>query len=417
MVTAEYGGARVTQKIDIVAALCWSAAVVTVQPWSGGDDGLSLYKGVTLAALLFIALTRVPRLPMWVAWPGIGALALYVGASVVTSLLQPAFLSPLTRVGRLLLGCLLFLFLLLDGQRSRWTLLTGYLVGHAAIGLVTLLGAVVSPSLAFRTSFDDSLNGEGARLGGVFLPLTPPRVGEVGAVISGVAIFMLFHRVCSRRLCAPLALLGLGLVVGSRTRTAAVILALSLLVSFVATREVPGGRRGLYTAFGTLAASVPFIPLLLEWSMRGQDLRTLTTLTGRTVTWEYVLSEHVGVPQLMFGHGLGTKTILMRRSDGSFGLSAIDNGYLTLYWEAGLVGLLLILFVILRIWLTARTFSDPIFRGIAILLICYVTFASVAETGVGDFSSMTIHMLTAAGLVTRLRPCSSGADGGAAAAR
>jgi O-antigen ligase len=189
--------------------------------------------------------------------------------------------------------------------------------------------------------------------------------------------------------------LGLVLVVLSRTRTAAAALLVGLLAAFLVTCASRQGRRALFVLLLLVMVVAPLLGPIREWALRQQSATQLNTLTGRTRAWSYVLEQRTSLRTDLLGHGLGNKRVLLRRGEGDVDVMAIDNGWLSLFWETGLVGVVVVLLAVIAAGVSAWRAPTPYVRAAAIFLIGYVAVASLTETGLSDLSSQTLHLLVA----------------------
>jgi O-antigen ligase len=387
---------------QVIAVSVWVLVVVNVQPWvrqpsvplavasvepSGG-------KGALLAATFMVAVVLAAprfraRLPatylLYIAY-------LFLVAATAFQLSDPR--PPLLRVVRLGLAIAipLLLWSWLAGRPQQF--LRAHRLAHVLVGLVVVAGLAVAPGSAWdgAGSF-----GAGGRLQGVFLPMLPPRVGEIGAVLVGLTTIALVFRQ-ARRLPAGVVIgLGLMLIILSRTRTAAAGLLVGLLLAFGITRRHRLARRGLAALLVLVLLAVPLFAPIRSWAVREQDAQRLSSLTGRTLAWSAVLEQQSSWRTVLLGHGLGNKGVLLRRGEGDFDVMAIDNGWLSLFWETGCLGVGVVLLALLSALVGVARAPTPAVRAAAGFLLVYVAVSSVTETGLSDLSSQTLHVLVAAG--------------------
>lgn len=379
----------------------WFLVVVSVQPWARvattpqgqvSESG-SLGKGVLLGACLGLVLIVAPRdLRLRVPSTWLFLLA-YVATAFASSLLLLDPLSPGLRIARILLGLLIPLALWSILRVRPRLLLRAHLWAHLALAASVVVGMVALPGLAWQSgrSF-----GAGGRLVGALLPMLAPRVGEVGAVVAGLVLLALVFRRMRVWVALPAMAMGLSLIVLSRTRTAAAALVLGVLVAFLWTAGSRQGRRGLLMLLVAGVGVLPFAPAVMAWAVRQQSPEALTSLSGRTVAWEYIVSQKLPWQTMVFGHGLGNKKVLFRRGDGRFDVMPIDNSWLSLYWETGLMGVVILAAAVLSaLWLAARA-PTPYVRASTLFLLVYVVCASLNESGLSDLSSLLLHVMVAA---------------------
>ena len=228
--------------------------------------------------------------------------------------------------------------------------------------------------------------------------MLPPRVGEIGAIVVGLTATALAFKKMRPLPGAILISLGLMLIVFSRTRTAAVALLVALLAAFCLTRKHQLGRRALRTILVLILLAVPLSTSIQSWAVREQDAGEVSSLSGRTLAWSAVIDQQSSWRTITLGHGLGNKRILLRRGEGDIDVMAIDNGWLSLFWETGLFGLGLVLLALIATVVAVFRAPTPYVRAAAGFLITYVAIASFTEQGLSDLSSQTLHVLVAGGV-------------------
>ena len=246
---------------------------------------------------------------------------------------------PLLRLARLLIGLLLLLMLWRPLIRVPERLLRADMFAHLALALTVVLSVVWRPEVAWRPL---STLGTGYRLQGVLIPMLPPRVGEVGAVLLGLAIIALIYRKITFVPASAMIGIGIVLVALSRTRTAAAAVAVGLVLALFLTRKTWLGRIASISAPAMMGLAFLVVPSLHNWLLRGQGTKQISSLSGRTTSWQYVLDEEVSLQTALIGHGLGNKRVLLRRGEGDIDVMAIDNSWLSLYWETGLLAVAIV---------------------------------------------------------------------------
>lgn len=352
-----------------------------------------MLKGVLLGAIFLITLAATkPGFRTRIS-PATNLYIIYVMFAAATAFLLAEPLGPLVRLLRMLVG-LLMLFLLWRPLIQRpERLIRAHLVAHVLLGLTVVLSVVYRPSEAWRPL---SSLGTGFRLQGVIIPMLPPRVGEVGAIMVGLALIAVLARRLQVLPAGAVIATGTVLVALSRTRTAAAAVAFGLVLALFLTRKTWFGR--LLTLFipGLVGVLFLSIPSLNTWLLRGQSTKMISSLSGRTTSWQYVVDEHVSLQTAIIGHGLGNKRVLLTRGEGNIDVMAIDNSWLSLYWETGLLAVTIVSIAMIVAWVSVLRAPTPYVRACGAMLMGYVTAASLNETGLSDLSSMTLHLLVAA---------------------
>jgi hypothetical protein len=352
-------------------------------------------KGLLLGAVFLVAVAATkPGFRTRVS-PASWLYVMYVLFACATAFLLAEPLGPLTRLARFLIG-LVFVFLLwrpLTSVPER--LVRAHLWAHLLLGATVVLSLAYAPSQAWRPL---SSLGTGSRLQGVIIPMLPPRVGEVGAIMLGLALIGLLCRKLST--LPAFALIGLGgvLIAASRTRTSAAAVAFALVIALIITRKTWLGRIACLAVPALLGLAFLTIGSLHTWLLRGQGTRQITSLSGRTTSWHAVVDEKVSTQTAIIGHGLGNKRVLLTRGEGDVDVMAIDNSWLSLYWETGLLAVAIVAFALILAWVSVLRAPTPYIRACGALLLGYVTAASLNESGLSDLSSMTVHLLVAAAI-------------------
>ncbi|GAB3531978.1 membrane protein [Arthrobacter tecti] len=377
--------------------LTWLVLILNVQPWMREDplstvDTSAALKGITLVTWALIVLLAIPprsslRIPVPLLF--FGAYGAYL---VLIAMAQANPIEGALRSMRFSLALLLVVMI--------WTLVRGRpamliragMLAFAVLAGTVVLGLVLSPSQAW---LDGEPFGAGGRLMGAYLPMMPPRVGEAGAILAGLAVILWADRRVSVTLLLPALSAGIALILLSRTRTAALALILGLAVAFALSSRSRLGKRGLLSLGATVAGALPFAGPVLDWAMREQDIEMIGKLSGRTSVWDFILSRDLESGVWLFGHGLGHKRIVLRRGEGDIASVPIDNSWISTYWETGVVGVTLIALALLAaVIYTVRT-PDVLARAASLFLITYVLIASINESGLSDLSSLTLLIVLA----------------------
>jgi hypothetical protein len=90
--------------------------------------------------------------------------------------------------------------------------------------------------------------------------------------------------------------------------------------------------------------------------------------------------------------------VLLTRGEGDVDVMAIDNSWLGLYWETGLLAVAIVGLALIVAWVSVLRAPTPYVKACGALLLGYVTAASLNESGLSDLSSMTVHLLVAAAI-------------------
>lgn len=250
-----------------------------------------------------------------------------------------------------------------------------------------VLGLVVAPGLAQPADF-------GGRLVGTLWPLTAPQVGQYAAVAAGLTILLWLTRKVDNRSAALIVPMAITVLLLSHTRTATIALvaalagaSLTLMLWSARSRRIVG-----VTVLVAGLLLVAFWPAMKTWFARDQDPELLSSLTGRTKVWDRLLTEDRTLYHELFGIGL---------TDKSFGGLPIDNSWLTVYMEQGLIGVAIVV-AIFAVLLGAAALRPPsAARACAVFLTLYCAIASYSEVGLGDASPYLLHLAVAASLLAQ----------------
>ncbi|MEU1601229.1 O-antigen ligase domain-containing protein [Streptomyces sp. NPDC005708] len=254
----------------------------------------------------------------------------------------------------------------------------------AALGTAAA-GLVISPGAAMPDLY-------GGRLVGALWPLTPPQIGQYAAVIIGLTVLLLLGRRTAGASAAVIIVASIVLLALTHTRTATVGLLVGLLLA-IGSLVLTSAAARRYFAWAVLCATVAavgFSSALHAWFLRGQSQEYFASFTGRAKVWDALLAAPRTTAEKLFGTGLGDK---------SFGGLPIDNSWLAVYNEQGLIGVALVAAIIIVLGGVALLRPPSLPRACAIFLISYVAISSYTEVGLGDASAYLLHLALAASLL------------------
>lgn len=260
---------------------------------------------------------------------------------------------------------------------------------YSAVLATVLLGLLASPGQAMTPSSE-------GRLAGILWPIAPTQVGQFAAIVAGLTVVLWLNRQVDGRsvlILIPPAVVIL-LLTYTRTATLGLLVGIGLAgISLISTSS----RARRLVAGGIILASLVAVGLnsiLHTWFRRGQDDDNFANLTGRKKVWDALLDQPRSFREYLFGTGL---------SDKSFGGLPIDNSWLAIYHEQGVVGVGIVSLVLAVLIGTAVLRPATPARGCAIFLLTYCITASYTETGLGDASPYLLHLCLAAALLTARR--------------
>jgi O-Antigen ligase len=253
---------------------------------------------------------------------------------------------------------------------------------YIVLGMV-LLGFMIDPgkALAFE-----------GRLQGTIWPIPATQVAHYAAVTGGMTAVLWFAGLLRRNAAAVMFLCSVVVLVLTHTRTALIAMLVAILVAalslFTRRRRV---RRVLTTLVVVFVLSgVVLLPALTQWFSRGQSTEELSQLTGRTIVWTELIHTPQPTDNVIFGNGL---------SNNSFNGLPIDDSWLAVYQDQGLLGDLLCGLIMISLLLIAAFRPRGPAKALALFLLVYCLIASVTETGLGQPSTYMLDLATAAALL------------------
>jgi O-antigen ligase len=181
----------------------------------------------------------------------------------------------------------------------------------------------------------------------------------------------------------------------TRTATLGLLVGLLLAIGSLFLSSAAARRFFTWTVVVAAVAAVGFGSALQAWFLRGQDEENFSSLTGRAKVWHALLDAPRTVTEQVFGTGLGDK---------SFDGLPIDNSWLAVYHEQGLLGVSLIATALLVLGTVALLRPPSLSRACALFLISYCALASYTEAGLGDASPYLLHLAVAASLLVPPAP-------------
>ncbi|MFK4185592.1 O-antigen ligase domain-containing protein [Streptomyces sparsogenes] len=282
---------------------------------------------------------------------------------------------------------------------SRWwdgglTFVRHHIRMYFAVLVSVAAGLAVSPGTAMPEYY-------GGRLVGALWPLTPPQIGQYSAVIIGLTVLLLLGRRTTGAGAALVIVPTLVLLAMTHTRTATVglLVGLVLAIGSLILTSAAARRFFAWAVLCATVAAVAFSSALRAWFLRGQSQENFSNLTGRAKVWDALLAAPRTTGEKVFGTGLGDK---------SFGGLPIDNSWLAVYHEQGLVGIAVVAAILLVLGGVALLRPPSLPRACAIFLISYVAISSYTEAGLGDASPYLLHLALAASLLVAPAPAAAG---------
>ncbi|GAB3008758.1 O-antigen ligase domain-containing protein [Amycolatopsis acidiphila] len=381
-----------TERTPRAVAVAWGLLILNTLGSTGAQTVIPLPRSViqlvTMGALITaFALALVVNLKLRIrpsAYLLLLSLLLVVG--ILSSAHLEAGLGALFRCFRLavFVGTLWLLTRWWNGSTN---FVRFHIKAYGVVLLTVAVGLAIAPGKALPGIY-------GGRLAGAIWPLTPPQIGQYAAVISGLALLLWLGKRIDRRSALIISIPAIALLMLTHTRTATLGLIIGLLVALLSLGLTSARARRVFAWFGLIAAfSVIALGSLLQaWFLRGQSEDNFSTLTGRAKVWDALLNAPRTVGENLFGIGLGDKSY-----DGL----PIDNSWLAVFHEQGLVGCALVAAFLLVLAGVAALRPPSLERACAIFLIVYCISASYTEAGLGDASPYLLHLAVAGSLLAR----------------
>ena len=378
----------VQRRLNII----WALLIFNVLPPAGVPAILTLPQRIaqllTMGALAvaFVLALSLNRRLLIRANVVLGLYTVLAVLSLVASVRGTAGLGGLLRSARLA-GFLSVLWLLTPwwGQRDL-VLARCHLRAVLGVCVVVLIGLVVAPSMA--------LGGANGRLSGALWPIWPTAVAHFAAVAAGMSVVLWLAGSMAGKPAALIAAVGTAMVLLSHTRVALVGLVAGVICAalslFLSRRRA---RRALVVALGGFAIAVVTVTSVIStWFLRGQSGEEIRGLTGRRESWEALVEARRPQFERWFGLGL---------TDKGFQGRPIDNSWLAIYQDQGLVGVGIV-GATLVILLIAPAFVPPgPKRAVAMFIAVFCLVDSLTEVGLGDASPYLLDVAIAASLVSR----------------
>lgn len=214
-----------------------------------------------------------------------------------------------------------------------WDCVVGALLLRLA---VYWLSASLQPARAFITSdgalpFVPGLGFYGA--------IHPNSLGMFGAIVALVALIRVLRRSTSladRVFWSAVGALGATSLFVSQARTSVFAFVVLLpLATYLAGRL----RLALVGGIGVVFVSVAYMPAIVEYVVRGQGDALLLSLSGRVFYWSEAVRMFSERPLLGHGFYTGVRVDLNERY-AALDLSTVDQTYLEVALNSGLIGLL-----------------------------------------------------------------------------
>ncbi|WP_052499505.1 hypothetical protein [Streptomyces vietnamensis] len=315
---------------------------------------------------------------------------------LLTLLLVPSLISSVDAGAGALFRCArLALFVGTLWLLSRWwdgspRFVRYHIRWYFAVLVLVAAGLVISPGTAMPEYY-------GGRLVGALWPLTPPQIGQYSAVIIGLSVLLLLGRRTTVAGAAVVIVPSFVLLAMTHTRTATLgmIIGLVLAIGSLFLTSAAARRFFAWAVLCAAVAAVVFGSALRTWFLRGQSQENFSNLTGRAKVWDSLLSAPRTTGDTVFGLGLGDKSW-----DGL----PIDNSWLAVYNEQGLLGVAVVAAFLLALGGIALLRPPSLSRACAIFLISYCAISSYTEVGLGDASAYLLHLALAASLLAAPAP-------------
>lgn len=204
------------------------------------------------------------------------------------------------------------------------------------VGVFAAVGIAMEPQLALDiNSVDGEYSSDRYSRWGIIPRVNPNTLAQFGAILACVGFVEVLRPTSLRRWPGYfLSLLGLFCLLAAHSRTSMVSLVLGLIVvSYVFKRGM------LFPLYALIAGLVGLFSYesIMEFVLRGQSTEQFTSLTGRTHIWEIAWERFLESPIWGGGYYAGHKELDLATIFSS-GFSTIDNTYLEILVDLGVVG-------------------------------------------------------------------------------
>jgi hypothetical protein len=247
---------------------------------------------------------------------------------------------------------------------------------------LALAGLVISPGKARNSG----------RFQGVIWPSPSTQLAHYAAVTIGIVVILWLAHLMRGRTTAIMAVISLGVLLLTHTRTAllAGLLGLAVAVLCWVPESARVRRIAGWTAAVLVVAYLAFASVISDYLQRGQSSQQLTSLTGRTGFWGPLLANPRDKFEMIFGFGI---------SNGTFNGLPIDDNWLDSYQDQGLFGVVvcasILLFLLVAVFFQARS----VYKALALFFIVYAIAASFTEDGITNASAYMLDVTVAASLL------------------
>lgn len=314
----------------------------------GGFDLNVKIQIVFWMCVFFVAITwaiiRIPALEtvrtLWnlkvVRWTG-----LFLLVSALSTLWSVSFTLTLFRAMQLFTMLIIIVWLIRTKQTSQH-ILAGLYWTIAVFGVLSVVGLIFWPDA--RHMILGGIRTETIRLGGPFY--SPGVVGETVAIIFiGLFCRAMSSRGSARRLLFLASAIAFVIVVGTRSRTALVMIFLVFLTLLTARKAGIGILAILAIVFFGLLLSLGIGFYAVDTLNRGDDFRKIWTLNNRTLVWVETLEIAFEKPWLGRGYVAGNRDILREQiAQKGMGIGGYHahNAVLAAFIDTGIIGAFLV---------------------------------------------------------------------------
>ena len=210
--------------------------------------------------------------------------------------------------------------------------------------LSALVGALLAPGEALQIQRGGIGGAQAYAYVGVFPPLTPNTLAQIGAIIGIIGVVSLLYRSERHNRFAIIGLLVVGLfaMLMAHSRTSILGFILAILFMFAFGRRMLLGI-ALFVILGAVVIAIPkFYSYGEQYIVRGQTHDAFVTLSGRTNFWPNVLEAFWLSPVVGHGYYSGHRDLVVNGKK-LLEYSSVDNTYLEVLVDLGVVGITILL--------------------------------------------------------------------------
>lgn len=205
------------------------------------------------------------------------------------------------------------------------------------VAVFAAVGILLEPQLALEiNAVDGDYSSDRFSRWGIIPRVNPNTLAQFGMILACMGLIEILRPSSPRRWPGYfIAGIGMFCLLSAHSRTSLVSLVLGVMVVFYVLRR--GGLIPLYVLASGLIGLFAY-ESIMEFVLRGQTAAQFSSLTGRTHIWEIAWERFLESPVWGWGYYAGHKDLDLANIFAG-GFSTIDNTFLEILVDLGLVGL------------------------------------------------------------------------------